>query len=153
MLKKCCFSLLSCNFIYFRRLGTTLHQHSHSHGGHGHSHGSHGHSHSDSKKKLKTENSKTGEETQAFSTSSGVHSYGSLCDVEVGHDRERSVLETPSSASDHGHSHSRVNKPSNINVKAAFIHVLGDLFQSVGVLAAAFIIYYKVSPHIFWYSV
>ncbi|XP_053382354.1 proton-coupled zinc antiporter SLC30A2-like [Mercenaria mercenaria] len=39
-----------------------------------------------------------------------------------------------------GHSHK-----ANINVKAAFIHVLGDLLQSVGVLVAAFIIYFKPS--------
>lgn len=38
-----------------------------------------------------------------------------------------------------GHSHK-----ANINVKAAFIHVVGDLLQSVGVLCAAFIIYFKV---------
>lgn len=31
----------------------------------------------------------------------------------------------------------------NINVKAAFIHVVGDLIQSIGVLIAAFIIYFK----------
>lgn len=35
-------------------------------------------------------------------------------------------------------------KASNINVQAAFIHVIGDLCQSVGVLVAAFIIYFKV---------
>lgn len=32
----------------------------------------------------------------------------------------------------------------NINIKAAFIHVVGDLIQSIGVLIAAFIIYFKV---------
>ena len=32
----------------------------------------------------------------------------------------------------------------NINVRAAFIHVIGDLIQSVGILIAAFIIYFKV---------
>ncbi|CAG0922092.1 unnamed protein product [Notodromas monacha] len=32
---------------------------------------------------------------------------------------------------------------TNINVRAAFIHVVGDLVQSVGVLIAAFIIHYK----------
>ncbi|KAK2166233.1 hypothetical protein LSH36_40g03000 [Paralvinella palmiformis] len=31
----------------------------------------------------------------------------------------------------------------NINVRAAFIHALGDLMQSIGVLTAAFIIYFK----------
>lgn len=32
---------------------------------------------------------------------------------------------------------------NNINVKAAFIHVVGDLLQSFGVLVAAYIIFYK----------
>ena len=32
----------------------------------------------------------------------------------------------------------------NINVQAAFIHVIGDLLQSFGVLVAAYIIFYKV---------
>lgn len=31
----------------------------------------------------------------------------------------------------------------NINVKAAFVHVIGDLLQSFGVLTAAYIIFYK----------
>ncbi|XP_047487937.1 zinc transporter 2-like isoform X1 [Penaeus chinensis] len=50
----------------------------------------------------------------------------------------------------HGHSHGRRpsraqgNEPqsSNINVRAAFIHVLGDLIQSIGVLIAAYVIRY-----------
>lgn len=33
---------------------------------------------------------------------------------------------------------------TNINVRAAFIHVLGDLIQSVGVLIAALLILWKV---------
>jgi len=36
------------------------------------------------------------------------------------------------------------DETSNINVKAAFIHVIGDLLQSFGVLIAAYIIFYKV---------
>lgn len=32
----------------------------------------------------------------------------------------------------------------NINVRAAFIHVLGDFIQSVGVFVAALVIYFKV---------
>jgi len=31
----------------------------------------------------------------------------------------------------------------NVNVRAAFIHVIGDLLQSLGVLCAAFVIYFK----------
>jgi len=36
------------------------------------------------------------------------------------------------------------DQSGNINVKAAFIHVIGDLLQSFGVLIAAYIIFYKV---------
>ncbi|XP_029427560.1 zinc transporter 2 isoform X2 [Rhinatrema bivittatum] len=46
----------------------------------------------------------------------------------------------------HGHSHSQASDSMNQqdpNVRAAFIHVLGDLLQSVGVLVAAFVIYFK----------
>ena len=47
----------------------------------------------------------------------------------------------------HGHSHSHGGESSasqNINVRAASIHILGDLIQSVGVLVAALIIKFKV---------
>ena len=50
----------------------------------------------------------------------------------------------------HGHSHgggghgSDDDGKTNINVRAAFIHVLGDLIQSIGVLIAAFVIKFKV---------
>ncbi|XP_025154534.1 zinc transporter 2 isoform X1 [Harpegnathos saltator] len=36
-------------------------------------------------------------------------------------------------------------KKSNINVRAAFIHVLGDFIQSIGVFIAALVIYFKPS--------
>lgn len=39
--------------------------------------------------------------------------------------------------SHHGHSH------TNMNVRAALIHTLGDLVQSVGVLVAAIVIHFK----------
>ena len=37
------------------------------------------------------------------------------------------------------------NKQNNINVRAAVIHVLGDLIQSIGVLVSAFVIKFYVS--------
>lgn len=43
------------------------------------------------------------------------------------------------SSSHHNHHHSH----ENINVRAAFIHVVGDFLQSIGVLIAALVIYYK----------
>ena len=40
--------------------------------------------------------------------------------------------------------HSEGPQRTNINIRAAFIHVLGDVLQSIGVLVASYIIYYKV---------
>ena len=50
----------------------------------------------------------------------------STCDVESGADGRMSTW--------------------NINVQAAFIHVIGDLIQSIGVVIAAYIIRFKVRP-------
>ncbi|XP_041508217.1 zinc transporter 2 [Microtus oregoni] len=50
---------------------------------------------------------------------------------------------------EHGHSHGNQShedsqqQQENPSVRAAFIHVIGDLLQSVGVLVAAYIIYFK----------
>lgn len=38
-----------------------------------------------------------------------------------------------------------MSKRSNINVRAAAIHVLGDLIQSIGVFIAAVVIKFNVS--------
>lgn len=51
----------------------------------------------------------------------------------------------------HGHGHSHGSAPSgqrsqgSLAVRAAFIHALGDLLQSVGVLIAAYIVRFKVT--------
>ncbi|XP_053122663.1 proton-coupled zinc antiporter SLC30A2 [Hemicordylus capensis] len=42
-----------------------------------------------------------------------------------------------------GHSHDGQSQGRNPSVRAAFIHVVGDLIQSIGVLVAAYIIYFK----------
>nr|KAF6383669.1 solute carrier family 30 member 2 [Pipistrellus kuhlii] len=42
-----------------------------------------------------------------------------------------------------GHSQDTIQQQENPSVRAAFIHVIGDLLQSVGVLVAAFILYFK----------
>lgn len=54
----------------------------------------------------------------------------------------------------HGHSHgapagsgSGSGQHGSLAVRAAFIHALGDLFQSVGVLIAAYVVRFKV-PYI-----
>ena len=46
----------------------------------------------------------------------------------------------------HGHSHDdgeSAGDRQNVNVKAAFVHVVGDFLSSLGVLIAALIIYFK----------
>ncbi|XP_041068964.1 zinc transporter 2-like isoform X2 [Carcharodon carcharias] len=58
------------------------------------------------------------------------HSHGSTGEVRS-HDIE---------SNNHG---SRFNGSVNPSVRAAFIHVVGDLLQSIGVLIAAFAIYFK----------
>lgn len=52
-----------------------------------------------------------------------------------------SQLQRDKQRQSHGHHHGH----GNASVKAAFIHVLGDLVQSVGVLLAATIIHFWVS--------
>ncbi|XP_016043388.1 proton-coupled zinc antiporter SLC30A2 isoform X2 [Erinaceus europaeus] len=44
--------------------------------------------------------------------------------------------------SSHGHSHDN-SQDNNPSVRAAFIHVIGDFLQSLGVLVAAYILYFK----------
>lgn len=44
----------------------------------------------------------------------------------------------------HGHSHQGPSAGHSTSVRAAFVHVVGDLLQSIGVLVAAYVIYFKV---------
>jgi solute carrier family 30 (zinc transporter), member 2 len=49
---------------------------------------------------------------------------------------------------DHGHSHEKKKEPrQNLNIDAAYLHVLGDMLMSIAVLIASIIIYFKPS----WY--
>ncbi|GMT32270.1 hypothetical protein PFISCL1PPCAC_23567 [Pristionchus fissidentatus] len=96
--------------------------HTHSHlggGGHGHSHGGNAQSH---------------DEEEGHGHAHGGHGH-SHDDGEEGHGHSHDGSES----SDSGHAH---KEAQNINVRAAFIHVIGDLIQSVGVLIAALIIYF-----------
>uniref|UniRef100_A0A8B9TDT2 Solute carrier family 30 member 2 n=1 Tax=Anas platyrhynchos TaxID=8839 RepID=A0A8B9TDT2_ANAPL len=43
----------------------------------------------------------------------------------------------------HGHGHGAPGEQPNASVRAAFVHVVGDLLQSVGVLVASYIIFFK----------
>ncbi|XP_022821774.1 zinc transporter 2-like isoform X4 [Spodoptera litura] len=65
------------------------------------------------------------------------HSHGG--NNPVLNNKERADSDAESAASAHAHAQ------ENINVRAAFIHVLGDFLQSFGVLIAAIVIYFQPS--------
>jgi zinc transporter 2 len=48
---------------------------------------------------------------------------------------------------DHGHDHSD-HHHDNVNLRAALIHIIGDIIQSVGVVIASIIIYFN--EHLYW---
>lgn len=133
MIQNCFYSVV--------RLGATLHQHGHVHGhshgqsqDHGHSHKQgQDHSHEHGKKHKKKSESQRARLVENEGGHSGMSQYGSIKDDC--HDEEN-VSDQKSKDKKH--------KASNLNVKAAFIHVLGDFCQSVGVFIAALIIYFKV---------
>jgi cation diffusion facilitator family transporter len=112
-------------------MGCTLHQHSHSHGGgggHNHSHDSHG---------PKTTHNGHGNGRVPAPKSNG--GYVSTEDVENGNHHHHEESDSSSSSAQVS-----VEKP-NLNVRAAFIHVIGDFLQSLGVFLAAIAIYFQPS--------
>ena len=97
-----------------------LHQHGHGHS-HGHDHKSgdgHGHGHGHG------------------------HSHGLSIPIP-GFLRRKKVKNTTSDVESGADGRKSTR---NINVQAAFIHVIGDLIQSIGVVIAAYIIRFKVKP-------
>lgn len=96
-------------------------------GSHGHSHGfgSHSHSHSAG---------------HSHGQNNNVDGVADERDEDSPSMRRRTVSITAYPTEELSH----VKKQGNINVRAAFIHVLGDLFQSIGVLVAAIIVKLRV---------
>lgn len=134
------FNMLCLSECPVGSMAFTLHQsgHGHSHGGlssgHGHSHGTndksnHGHSHA-------AGNGHGHSHKRNHSHSNGNqenHSHGNG-DVEqhngVDCQQQKSAGSRPQ---------------ANASVRAAFVHVVGDLLQSISVLVSAIIIFFKVS--------
>jgi zinc transporter 2 len=141
--------------------GVELSHHGHSHSGnnHGHSHGlsdNHGHSHSNNRNidhciqnnsEVHGNNMLTKENSITMTHLSGNLNLAANTDINSGESaiahgqvvlkvedcHEEPVVVTP------------INDASNINLRAAAIHVIGDFIQSVGVLVAALIIYFEVN--------
>ena len=139
----------------FRGVDLKHHGHSHSGDGHGHGHGhehsnsqnNHGHSHAskfrakansnphstpiNNKNVLNNSLPITDSDYAVSSNSTNVGEVGTAIVIE---DCGGKVFAEPLVESD----------DSNINLRAAAIHVIGDFIQSVGVLIASIIIYFKV---------
>ncbi|CEM07003.1 unnamed protein product [Vitrella brassicaformis CCMP3155] len=108
-------------------IGHTCHGHDH---GHAHDHGhSHGHAHHEH----------------------GTHTRdeGGKIEVKV-HEHHDSHDHSHDHAHDHSHDHGHQDKKQqkSMNLDAAYIHALGDLFQSLGVLIAALCIWYNPEWHL-----
>ncbi|OMP11776.1 Cation efflux protein [Corchorus capsularis] len=120
------------------------HDHGHGHGhGHSHSHGDHGHGHSHSHGvTITTHHHHEGH--SAGECHHHHHEEDSQTEHHHHHDDEHTKDE-------HHHAHEDqsqplLNKPKkrrNINVHSAYLHVLGDSIQSIGVMIGGGLIWYK----------
>ena len=123
------------------------HGHSHSGDGHGHEHG-HGHSHSSV---FSANNHKSHAHNKRHSNSTPIAKniipYGSPINDNFGiSNASLNSGEVNSTVSIEDCSDKEIVIPddsSNINLRAAAIHVIGDFIQSIGVLIAALIIHFK----------
>lgn len=111
------------------------HEHSHSHEEHAHSHGDHEHGH--------------GEHTHIHGISVSRHHHHnegpSNRDQHIhAHDTDHTVPLLKDSCEGEGVSEGeKKKKQRNINVQGAYLHVLGDSIQSIGVMIGGAIIWYK----------
>lgn len=125
-----------------------FHSHGHSHGhGHGH-HNHHDHSHQehihedhgDDQNCERIDIVPNGTST-ASTANNDKNTYGSLPN---GHHPKLSTTNSPPHVN-RSPNNERGRGKSNINVRAAFIHVIGDFLQSLGVLIAALVIHFEPS--------
>jgi len=102
--------------------------------GHGHSHGGNGHSHPAN---IAPHASADDELLRASARSSNGYQ-----PLPAESDNDVALLN--SNADDEDFTVQLTQDTTNVNIRAAMVHVVGDLIQSVGVLTAAIIIRFKV---------
>ena len=138
-------------------MGATLHDtHAHSHGGGG---GSHSHGNTNTEPTMASQS-----DTRTYGTlpsgvpNNSMGNHGNNLPLSANHvTTSDNIAETAlhvDTADEQSDSDSRqllisddkkdTAHKENINVRAAFIHVIGDLLQSIGVLIAALLVYFKV---------
>lgn len=136
---KIMFIVACCGIIVNIAMSGILHQgHGHHHHGHGHGHG-HGHSHGHNHGHKHDHN-----HSHDHSHSHHSHEMSSKSSKQHEHKEHDDHKED-----NHNHNDDNNNKKehnhSQINVRSAFIHALGDLLQSIGVLIASALIWYDES--------
>ncbi|KAH9137789.1 hypothetical protein AeRB84_017670 [Aphanomyces euteiches] len=146
--------------------------HGHSHGGHGHSHGGHGHSHGHSHEKHGHSHGSHEHSHGNHGHSHGVHHHGHAhgdhdestlqpsCETPHSHDDSHNEKDCSHHLTElEGSSRSTVDSSidcesdlvsescaaENLNVRAAYLHALGDFLQSLGVCLAGALIWYEPS--------
>ncbi|KAM7476584.1 hypothetical protein LguiB_023827 [Lonicera macranthoides] len=116
------------------------HGHGHSHGhGHGHGHGHDGHDHSHSHSHgitITTQQHHHDEEQQ------GVHHHHDH-HHDHEHDHTEPLLKESLQDKEGSKDKQGKKKRGNINVQGAYLHVLGDSIQSIGVMIGGGVIWYK----------
>ena len=102
------------------------HTHDHDHDHHNHDHHDHDHDH-DHSSNVRRSQLKASVKASQCSHHGLAHSHGH-------------------GGADHGHGQGHGDE--NMNVRAAIIHIIGDCIQSIGVVIAAIIIYFRPDWHI-----
>ncbi|KAF1868414.1 hypothetical protein Lal_00008221 [Lupinus albus] len=111
------------------------HDHGHGHDHHGHEHGHHGHNHGYSVSAHHDHDVKHTITEHHHTHDDEKHGH----EGHMHHDVHKEVSEPLLGESKEGHE----KKRWNINVQGAYLHVLGDSIQSVGVMIGGAVIWYK----------
>ncbi|KAG1339084.1 metal tolerance protein 1 [Cocos nucifera] len=120
--------------------------HSHGHGGHSHSHGESDHDHSHHEDDHNDDHSDRVEQSHSHGISITTHHHHSREDILK--DEHEPLLKHSEDSVDEnsgckGTTKKKNKKERNVNVHSAYLHVLGDSIQSIGVMIGGAIIWYK----------
>lgn len=113
--------------------------HDHSHGDHGHDH-AHNHSHTHAHPKTVVHND--GLKEGLINDEEGHHEHHKEHDHEHGDDHHHDHPHDHDHDHGHGKSSAKGVEKKNINVESAYLHVMGDMLMSVGVIIAGVVIYF-----------
>lgn len=118
------------------------HGHDHAHGGHDHGHSDHGHNHG-GHDEMHSHGITITTHPHHHNHHHGGHSKHDEHDHAYKADHTEPLLKTCCEGEKRSEDGAKQKKQWNINVRGAYLHVLGDSIQSVGVMIGGAIIWYK----------